>query len=126
MSKTRFVIAINCMDGRVQLPVIEWMKKTYHADYVDMVTEPGPIKHLAENNPDYVSSIKHRVEISVHKHGSNVVAVVGHYDCAGNPVEKEVQLEQLDRSIELLKTWGLDATFLQLWVDEHWNVVQIK
>jgi len=121
-----FVTAVNCMDGRVQLPVIEWMKKKYSADYVDMVTEPGPIKHLAENNPSYVSSVKDRVEISVKKHGSKVVAVVGHYDCAGNPVEKDIQLEQLHRSIELLKTWGLNVILLELWVDEYWNVVQIK
>ena len=27
MSDKKFVIAINCMDDRVKLPVIDWMKK---------------------------------------------------------------------------------------------------
>ena len=35
----KFVTAINCMDGRVQVPVIEWLKKEYKADDVDMITE---------------------------------------------------------------------------------------
>jgi hypothetical protein len=54
-----FVMAINCMDGRVQLPVIEWLKKEYEADYVDMITEPGPNKILAENKDQlFINSIK--------------------------------------------------------------------
>jgi len=45
---SKFATAINCMDGRCQLPVIEWMKKRYGVEYVDMITEPGPDGVLAE------------------------------------------------------------------------------
>ena len=45
----KFATAINCMDGRAQEPVIEYMKKSYGVDYVDMITEPGPNRILAEN-----------------------------------------------------------------------------
>jgi hypothetical protein len=34
-------------DGRVQEPVITWMKDAYGVQYVDDVTEPGPICMLA-------------------------------------------------------------------------------
>jgi hypothetical protein len=42
MSSGRFAAAINCMDGRAQLPVIEWLKRECGVDYVDTITEPGP------------------------------------------------------------------------------------
>ena len=38
----RFCTVINCMDGRVQLPVIRHMKERFNAEYVDSITEPGP------------------------------------------------------------------------------------
>jgi len=123
MAKGTFVTAINCMDGRVQLPVIEYLKNRFGVDYVDMITEPGPIKFLAENDDKTtVESIRKRVEISAVKHGSKVVAIVGHADCAGNPVERDVQLEQIKKSMELAKKWGLDAEFLGLFVNEQWEV----
>ena len=46
---TGFACAINCMDGRVQGAVKNYIKENYKIDYVDMVTEPGPNKILAEN-----------------------------------------------------------------------------
>jgi carbonic anhydrase len=90
MMKGVFATAINCMDGRVQGPVTEWIKKRYSVDFVDVITEPGPNNILARNlEKSSVESIKKRVEISVRKHGSKLVAIVGHHDCAGNPAEKD-------------------------------------
>ena len=83
---SEFATAINCMDGRVQMPVIEYMKSKYGIDYVDMITEPGPNKILSENkDKNSIDSIKRRVKISVEAHKSRLIAVVGHHDCAGNP-----------------------------------------
>ena len=71
MAHGTFVTAINCMDGRVQLPVMECMKRRYGVEYVDCVTEPGPIKILDEKQEEAtVASIRRRVDISVTKHGS--------------------------------------------------------
>ena len=47
MSHGKFGTAINCLDGRVQLPVSNWMKMQFHLDYIDMITEPGPDKIVA-------------------------------------------------------------------------------
>ena len=43
MDKT-FSTAINCMDGRAQIPVIEYMKESFGINYVDMITDNDPIK----------------------------------------------------------------------------------
>jgi hypothetical protein len=37
----RFGTAINCIDGRTQEVVIDYMKQKYDIDGVDMVTFPG-------------------------------------------------------------------------------------
>ncbi len=123
----KFVTAINCMDGRVQLPAIEWLKNKYNAEYVDMITEPGPIKILDEDkNTFLVESIKNRIDISVNKHLSRVIAIIGHYDCAGNPVEKETQIIQIKNSIKKVSSWNFNADIIGLWIDENWEVSLLK
>src|SRR5260221_1908910 len=95
-TKNTFACVINCMDGRCQNPVKNYLQENYGVDYVDMVTEPGPNKILADNSDNLIiENIKKRVAISVNHHGSKVVAIVGHFGCAGNPTEKEAQCTHL-------------------------------
>lgn len=121
-----FCTAINCMDGRVQLPVIRFLMTLWSADYVDSVTEPGPVRLLAEGTDDsLVASILDRVGISVHQHGSRRIAVVGHHDCAGNPEDKAAQARQLSVCVPLLKTRFPETRVIALWVDRHWQVQEV-
>ena len=126
MAYGKFATAINCMDGRVQEPVISWFKIRHGYDFVDMITEPGPIKSLADNVPDIVESIKARTAISVGKHGSDIIAVIGHHDCAGNPESKVVQLAQIDYSIEQVKSWGFNVRVIGLWINDSWSVEVVR
>jgi len=120
----KFATVINCMDGRTQLPVIEWIIENFDIDYPDIITEAGPIKIIAENkNQEIINAIKQRVDISVNKHHSKHIFVVGHYDCAGNPEKKEVQLEQIKKSIEQIKKWNYPVKdIIGLWVNKNWKV----
>ena len=113
------------MDGRVQDAVKNYIKENYGVDYVDMVTEPGPNKILASPEPaeGLVENIKKRVEISVHHHGSKVVAIVGHFGCAGNPAEKEEQIQHLKKAEEVVKSFGFPVEVILLWVDGDWKTV---
>lgn len=117
-----FVTAINCMDGRVQEPVLKWMKETYEADYVDMITEAGPNKILLYGPDETIDAIKEKVRISHEKHGSKVLAIAGHYDCAGYPVSREKKIGKIKHSIELIRTWGLDMELIGLYINENWEV----
>lgn len=120
----KFACAINCMDGRVQDAVKNYMKENYGVDYVDMVTEPGPNKILADDlDSVIIENIKKRVEISVHHHGSKVCAIVGHFGCAGNPAEKETQIEHLKKARETVKSFGFPIETVLLWVDGDWTSV---
>ena len=104
MAKGTFVTAINCMDGRVQEPVLRWMKQRFEVDYVDMITEPGPDKIMTSGPVDALESIKRRVSISVNAHASRVVAVAVHHDCAGYPVSKEEHLAALSKCIDIIES----------------------
>ena len=127
MSGRKFAAAINCMDGRVQAPVIEWMKEKYGAEYIDMITEAGPVGLLSENkDAPIIESIKQRLEISIYKHGADLIAVVAHHDCAGNPVEKETQLKQIVASMKTVESWNYQTRIIGLWVDENWRVSEIN
>ncbi len=118
----RFATAINCMDGRVQLPVINWMRENLSVDYVDMITEPGPDRLLAEGGAG-VDSVKARVLISVNKHGSDTILMVSHDDCAGNPVSPAEHAEHLGRSINLIRSWKLPVKrVLGAWIGQDWKV----
>ncbi len=127
MNEIKFATAINCIDGRVQIPVIEWLKKEYGVNYVDMITEPGADKVLSENKNGFtLREIKRKVEISISKHASKLVAIVGHHNCAGNPVEKETHLKQISSAIETIKMWYLGVDIIGLWVDENWKVHKLS
>ena len=108
MDSGTFGTVINCMDGRVQLPVNDWLKKRYNLDFIDTITEPGPELVLAESSDNStIQSIKKKVEISVSRHKSNLVAIVGHMDCAGNPADSRTKQEQIMKTISTVQAWSM-------------------
>jgi len=122
-----FCTVINCMDGRVQLPVIKYLQERFSVDYVDSITEPGPNLILAQQtNIDIMESIFNRLKISVDHHGSVGIAVAGHYDCAGNPATKEQQTVHTLDAIRCIKSRYSDCEIIGLWVDENWKVSELS
>ena len=114
------------MDGRVQLPVIQYLQKRFNVEYVDAITDPGPNLILAENkNNTAIKSIFERINISVEKHHSKGIAIIGHHDCAGNPASKEDQLAHLDKAVQLLREQYEGVEVIGLWVDSNWEVDQV-
>jgi hypothetical protein len=114
------------MDGRIQEPIINYLKDTYGIKYVDTITEPGPIKILADNNQKtQLESIHHRVSISVNKHGSKMIVISGHHDCAGNPIPKSEQLVQIGEAEKNLKKTYPELKIIKLWITEDWIVEEL-
>jgi hypothetical protein len=123
MHKGKFGTAINCMDGRAQLPINTWLKQKYLLDYIDTITEPGPDKMLTQGKLEQVESIKSRVLISVNAHGSETVLIAAHDDCAGNPVSKEAHIRQVKECVKILHSWKLPVkTIIGVWINENWTV----
>ncbi len=125
--ESKFTTAINCMDGRVQTYVHDYMMNNYSTPYVDMITEPGPNKILADNTDEVITnSIRRRVEISTKTHGSKIIALIGHEDCAGNPVDKDQQIADTLKGVETLKKWNTDAEIIGLWVELDGTIEELK
>lgn len=121
-----FCTVINCMDGRTQLPANEYLRRELDVDFVDTITETGPVRILAEQQDSQLAqSILNRIDISVGKHNSKSVAIITHYDCAGNPLDKDKQLKQLEEAVKWLSQKYPDVRILGLWIDSSWAVEQI-
>ncbi len=122
----RFCTVVNCMDGRIQLPVIRYLQARFDAEYVDSITEAGPNLILAEQERTAsVSSILERLEISIGNHKSAGVAVVGHHGCAGNPASQDDQIVHIHRAMEFLRQRYPDTDVIGLWVDGNWEIQEV-
>jgi len=117
-----FSTLINCMDGRVQTSCNAWMRERFGAEHVDTITAPGPVKRLAAGDAE---DLLFNVRISVEKHGSQAVAIAAHPECAGNPVDKEVQLSELKQAVATLKTEFPSVTVVALWVNLDGSIAEV-
>ncbi len=115
--KKRFGTALNCIDGRTQIPIIKWLEENFDVDYVDLITEPGMDKVLSQGHWVEIERLRENVIVSITAHNSNVVAIVGHYDCAANPVSDCKHFCDIVASTYRVKSWGLPVTVVGLWVD---------
>ena len=120
MAKGKFATSVSCMDGRIQIPLTNWIKENFSVDYVDTITEPGIDKLVADNTD--LESIKTKVGISINKHESELIVVSGHYDCAGNPVSNEEHITQIKKGIEVISSWNLGVEVVGVWVDDTWKI----
>lgn len=128
MSAQKFGTVINCIDGRVQTPVNDFLKAAFGLDYVDTITEPGP-NRVFSNNQDAatIEAALEKVNISATKHGSKVLGIVGHFDCAANPVDEREHIAQIQNAVKTLKSHiGDEMNILGLWVDEHWQAHRVS
>ena len=115
MSENSFATSLSCIDGRVQLPMISWIKDRYSVDFVDTITAPGIDKVIFDGN---VESIKKSIMISISNHKSSHVVISGHFGCAGNPVSDEDHFTHIKKSVEIINSWNLDADVVGVWLDE--------
>jgi len=123
----KFATAINCIDGRVQASVAEFVRKSYNVDYVDMITTPGPDKVLSEFvDTNEIESIKAKVLISCNKHASKLIVIAGHDDCAANPCAEEAHLQQVRKAMENIKKWNLNVEIYGIWVNKDMKASLIQ
>lgn len=123
----KFGTAINCIDGRTQEPVIDFMKQKYGIDGVDMVTFPG-VDGVASSlgNFNTIALIRNAVSISIEKHGSRIIAVVGHFDCAGNPGNREHHYAHIGKALQQVSSWNFDAEIVGLYVNDKWQIEEVN
>jgi hypothetical protein len=114
------------MDGRIQLPVINYLQKRFDAEYVDVIAEPAINLVLSEqSDTNLIYSIMEKIRISVEVHKSVSVAVVGHYDCAKNPGSEEIQYQHTHQAIKYIRNKYEQLEIIGLWIDDNWKVREL-
>jgi hypothetical protein len=127
MGNFKFGTAINCIDGRTQEVVMDHMKQKYNIDGVDMVTFPGADGIISnQEHPDEIVFVRRAVSISIEKHGSRIIAVVGHYDCAGNPGDREHHYMHIQRAVREVSSWNFPAQVVGLYVNDKRQIEEVK
>ena len=111
---------LNCMDGRVQLPVLTWIKANYPVDFVDVITEAGMDGVLAKQED--ISEVLRSIKVSVNLNKSTRLFVVGHYDCRGNPINENRHHEEIITAVDRLKPLWPAQKIIGLWVNAQWQV----
>jgi hypothetical protein len=127
MNSFRFGTAINCIDGRTQQVVIDHLKQNYNIDGVDMVTFPGADGFFSNrDHSEEIALIRRAVSISIEKHGSRIIAEVGHYDCAGNPADSEQHHMHIRGAMREVSPWNLHAQVIGLYVNDKREIEEVK
>ena len=123
MRSGKFATAINCIDGRVQIPVLDWIRLHLNVDYVDLITEPGPDQALALST-DIRARIFEKVCLSLKAHDPIAIAISALWDCIANPVSMQEHLDQIREGVRIIESWGLRRRAVGLWVNE-WGYVDL-
>ncbi|MEN8201765.1 MAG: carbonic anhydrase [Bacteroidota bacterium] len=120
----KFGTLINCIDGRVQYPVMDYLKSNYDIEYFDAANEAGPLLTLTKKTDKCrLISLKEQIRTSLEEHDSKFIALVGHHDCTDNPGDRAFQEAQIDEALDYLRRgFGKDLTFVGLYVNEQWEV----
>lgn len=123
-----FGTVVNCTDGRVQYPVMNYLKKNYDFDFFDSANEAGPLRTLTKNSEKCrLITLKEQILTSVEEHDSRLIALVGHHDCTDNPGDRAFQEKQMDESLDYLqRSFGTGITYVGLYVNEKWEVEEIR
>lgn len=110
-SEERFVAAIDCMDGRSGYAVRRYVEGRFGFHFIDRCTEPGMDEFSCQATEEQWEHMRYKVvDISVGMHGSRKVLVVGHEECAGNPVSKEEHIECVERAMERIAKWDFGVS----------------
>ncbi|MHC4873375.1 MAG: carbonic anhydrase [Planctomycetota bacterium] len=115
-----FTTLLNCIDGRAQLPALEFLKEKFNSGLIDNITEPGIV-----SSGEVLDAILSKIEISMSVHKSKTITVAAHHDCAGNSLTETEQKAQLKTAKEFLQKRYESIEIHTLWIDENFIVKEV-
>lgn len=126
MKSPTFGTVLNCIDGRVQDVVIDYLRQRWSVDHVDVITEPAPERVLAERtDSSTVARLRSAVLDSLDRQRYPRLALAAHSDCEPDPVSASVQRRRVEEAVNWLRNEFRRAEVLGLWVDETGKVHEL-
>jgi len=118
MTQPVYGAVINCIDGRVQRVVTDYLRKRWNVEYVDVITEVAPERVLAERtDSQIVARLRSQVLSSLKQQQSPRLAVAAHSDCESNRVPEDVQRQHLEAAVTWLAAEFTQAEIIGVWID---------
>jgi hydrogenase maturation factor len=115
-----------CIDGRIQIPVVEFLRNLWNVEWVDVVTEIAPERLLSDGNEEEsVRRIHENITASLVQQLEARLAVASHSGCDCNNVPDEEKREMVRASVRILREAHQDASIIGVWVDETGTVSQL-
>ena len=117
-----FCTVITCMDGRIQKPMMEFLAGKYGYDLPDTITDAGPVKWFSEpESAEHFDRICRCIDISIHNHDSTHIFIAGHHGCAGNPVPRARQEDQLRLAARRIRVKYPACQVDIVYINEQWQ-----
>lgn len=120
-----FATCLDCADGRTKEPVLAWARKNIGVQWVDILTRAGMDGVLVSDlHPALVEDLRNQLGILLEKHHSKHILVVGHCECAGNPVSEDEHRTCIKQACEVVCSWNLPEGIevVGLLVNSTWEV----
>ena len=120
-SSDAFFTSVGCMDGRVQESIAMFGRQKFGAQFPDTITEAGLVGKLASGQIEQslIDSLKFKiVNVSVGKHHSKGIIVHGHQDCAGHPVDDDLQRQQTKQAAEFVSSLVSNISVVPVFVEK--------
>lgn len=116
-----FAVVLNCIDGRAQQPLLDWVRARYDVDFADVITEPGIDALLAVGSSAAQEAVLDKVCVSRLAHLSCHLVVAGHHDCAASPVDRAVHEQHLRTCVQRLRAALPRFDVTAVYLDETWT-----
>ena len=116
-----FCTLICCMDVRFIHIINQYIRNNYRYDYVDIITDAGPVSKIVYD--DYLKAVEGKIIlISIGKHKSDHIFIARHSDCAGCPIDDEIQKEYITKSVRMIREHLSDIAVTGLFVEENGEI----
>lgn len=117
----RFTTCLNCIDGEVQVPVFEWIKKNYNVDYINMITDVAMVSVLSDKDlrDDITEKLKHSLKEYNH---IKSIFIVGYANCLGNDTDQRFHKSRLLEAVQNIKNKFPENCIIGLWISQELTV----
>jgi len=110
---------VNCIDGTVQLPAIDFVKKMWNVPWVDVITEVAPERAFSDaTSKAEVDHILNNIKSSLVNQQRKRLAIVSHSSCDVYKVSDEKKIEMLHLAVNFLSQSFPDASVTGIWIDK--------
>jgi hypothetical protein len=91
-----------------------------------MITEPGVDAFISSSTEEKLMELREKISISVKKHESDFIAIVGHHDCKKNIVSDNEHKKQVRTSVERVRKWFPECTVIGLFIEKDMTIKEYE